>query len=305
MKTNKVRGLKKPSPRSQSKIAGIAFILPTLIILGAVVVVPLVFSLVVSFSDYTFISPKLDSFVGLRNYIEVFKDQYFWHSLMVTIKFAVSVVSLEFILGFGIALLLNRNIKCKEIFYAILTVPMVMSPVAVGLIWRMLLHADLGVVNYLLRSLFGTTVDWLGSSKGAMWTIVMVDIWHQVSFMILVLLAGLVSLPKEPYEAALIDGATPFQTLQYITIPLMMPVIATAILIRVIFAFRTYDLVYVMTKGGPGVSTDVISYYIYKRTFMGLNLAEASAISYLLLLVVLVIVAALFRFMVTQQQQTV
>jgi len=291
----------KKRRKSPIRSKGRIFILPAVIVLVAVVAAPLLFSLVVSFSNYTFISPSIREFVGLSNYVNALTNQYFWNSLWVTLKFAFLVVSLEFLFGFTIALLLNRNIKFKTVFYAILTVPMVMSPVAVGLIWKMLLHTDLGIVNYLLSLVGARPVDWLGSPRGAFWSVLMVDIWQQVSFMILVLLAGLVSLPKEPYEAVKIDGASPLQTLWYITLPLMMPVIVTALLIRVIFAFRTYDLVYVMTKGGPGVSTDVISYYIYKRTFMGLNLAEASAISYVLLLVVFGIVVVLFRLMLRQQ----
>ncbi|MEA4882341.1 MAG: sugar ABC transporter permease [Clostridia bacterium] len=285
----------------QIRLRGLTFILPTLIILTAVVAVPLLFSLIVSFSNYTFISPRLGSFAGIRNYVSALSNEYFWNSLWVTIKFALFVVTLESVLGFSIALLLSRDIKFKAVFYTILTIPMVMSPVAVGLIWKMLLHADLGIVNYLISAMGWRPIDWLGSPRGAIWSILMVDIWQQVSFMILVLLAGLVSLPKEPFEAAKIDGASPVQTLFRITIPLMSPVIVTALLIRLIFAFRTYDLIYVMTKGGPGVATDVISYYIYKRTFTGLNLAEAAALSWVLLLVVLGIVVVLFRTMLRQQ----
>lgn len=297
-----VTNTRKSRRARSTKLRGFPFILPTLIILIAVVAVPLLFSLVVSFSNYTFISPRLGLFAGLRNYVSALSNVYFWNSLWVTIKFALFVVTLEFVLGFSIALLLNRDIKCKAVFYTILTIPMVMSPVAVGLIWKMLLHADLGIVNYVISALGWHPVDWLGSPGGAIWSILMVDIWQQVSFMILVLLAGLVSLPKEPFEAAKIDGANPVQTLTRITVPLMSPVIVTALLIRLIFAFRTYDLIYVMTKGGPGVATDVISYYIYKRTFMGLNLAEAAALSWVLLLVVLGIVVALFKAIIRQQE---
>lgn len=231
-----------------------------------------------------------------------FEDQYFWNSLLVTLKFVVIVVSFEFVIGFAIALLLNREIKFKGIYYAILTIPMVMSPVAVGLIWKMLLHPELGVINWVLSLVGIPPVNWLGTTSGAIWTIVFVDIWHQVSFMILVLLAGLVSLPNEPFQAAKIDGANSLQILFKITIPLMRPVIATALLIRTIMAFRTYDLVYVMTKGGPGVSTDVLSYFIYKKTFMGLDLAQASAISWVLLVIVLLMVLVLFKFMRTDEE---
>ncbi|MGE5554100.1 MAG: carbohydrate ABC transporter permease [Betaproteobacteria bacterium] len=283
--------------RSREKLTGTLFVLPSLVTLAAVVALPLLWSLVVSFSDYTFLMPVISRFVGFTNYRSAFTNQYFWNSLWVTLKFVVLVVSLEFVLGFAIALLLNRDIRFKGIYYGILTIPMVMAPVAVGLIWKMLLHPQLGVVNYLISLLGLGKIDWLGTTRGALWSVLAVDIWQQVSFMILVLLAGLVSLPNEPYEASRIDGAGPIQQFFSITLPLMRPVIATAILIRVIFAFRTYDLIYVMTKGGPGVSTDILSYYIYRRTFMGLNVAEASAISYVLLMIVLTMVVVLFRYL--------
>lgn len=287
--------------RTQAKLTGTLFVLPALIALTAVVVLPLLWSLVVSFSDYSFLMPVVKSFTGLTNYLTAFGNQYFWNSLWVTLKFVVFVVALEFLLGFAIALLLNRDIKFKGLYYGILTIPMVMAPVAVGLIWKMLLHPQLGIVNYVLSLAGLPKVDWLGTTQGALWAILGVDIWQQVSFMILVLLAGLVSLPNEPYEAARIDGASSAQQFLFITLPLLRPVIATAILIRVIFAFRTYDLIYVMTKGGPGVSTDILSYYIYRRTFMGLNVAEASAISYVLLLIVLLTVVFLFRYLKGQE----
>ncbi|NLY56176.1 MAG: sugar ABC transporter permease [Firmicutes bacterium] len=288
--------------QKQEKLTGALFITPTLLCLIAVVLIPLVYSLVISFSDYSFLRPIISEFRGWENFRHAFEDQYFWNSLLVTLKFVVIVVSFEFLIGFAIALLLNREIRFKGVYYAILTIPMVMSPVAVGLIWKMLLHPELGVINWLLSLVGIPPVNWLGTTSGAIWTIVFVDIWHQVSFMILVLLAGLVSLPNEPFQAAKIDGANSLQILFKITIPLMRPVIATALLIRTIMAFRTYDLVYVMTKGGPGVSTDVLSYFIYKKTFMGLDLAQASAISWVLLVIVLLMVLALFKFMRTDEE---
>ena len=271
------------------------FISPTLIVLAAVVAFPLLFSFVVSFFRYTFITPKFDVFAGFDNYLFSFKDQYFWNSFKVTLIFVALVVPLEFLVGYGIALLLSRDIKFKTVFYFILTMPMVMSPVAVGLIWKMLLHPDLGIVNYLLQKMGFGYVNWFGDPRWALLAIVLIDIWQQVSFMILILLAGLTSLSKEPFESAKIDGAGPLQTLLYITTPMMLPVITVALLMRVIIAFKTYDLVYIITSGGPGVSTDIISYYIYRTTFMGLDLSQASAISFLLFVLTMAIVVVLFH----------
>jgi len=274
---------------------GWRFIAPTLVVLGAIILFPLLFTLFVSFFRYTFISPGLNSFVGFENFFSAFKDQYFWNSFRVTILFVAFVVPLEFVVGYGIALLLSRDVKYKTVFYFILTMPMVMSPVAVGLIWKMLLHPDLGIVNFILQKLGVGYINWFGDPRWALIAIVLVDVWQQVSFMILILLAGLTSLSKEPFESAKIDGASPFQTLLFITTPMMLPVITVALLMRVITAFKTYDLIYIITSGGPGVSTDVISYFIYRTTFMGLDLSQASAISFMLFLLTMVIVVVLFR----------
>jgi multiple sugar transport system permease protein len=247
------------------------------------------------------VNPSFENFMSYKNFSNAFKDIYFWNSLKVTLIFVFSVVPLEFIIGFFIAILLNRDIRFKGLYYTILTIPMVMSPVAVGLIWKMFFHSNLGIVNYLLSVLHLPEVNWLGSQDVALFSVIIIDIWHQISFMILILLAGLKSLPKEPFESATIDGASSIQSFFYITLGLMRPVISVAILIRLIFSFKTYDLVYIMTRGGPGISTELISYYIYKTTFMGMDLSEATAISYVLLLIVMVIIIILFRQLRSKQ----
>lgn len=280
---------------------GLMFTMPTLIVIILVIMLPLLWSLIASLSDYTFIHPVFDNFVGLSNYLSVMKSSHFWNSIIQTMKFVILVVTLEFILGFFIALLLDQDIRFKGFYYTILTIPMVMSPITVALIWKMILHAELGVVNHFISSIGFQPVDWFGFGRTAFLSLILVDVWHQMSFMILVLLAGLVSLPKEPFEAALIDGASAWQSFFLVKVPLLKPVIFTAILIRLITAFKTYDLVYILTKGGPGATTDILSYYIYKTTFMGLNISQASAMSYMLMIFVLLIVMILFRFL-TQQE---
>ena len=283
--------------QKQKRRTGRRFISPTVLVLVMVVALPLAYSFVLSFFRYTFIKPGLNEFAGFENFRFAFENTYFWNSLLVTIKFVVIVVSLEFIVGYAIALLMNRDIKFKMVFYIVLTIPMVMSPVAVALIWKMLLHPDLGIVNYLLERVGLPTPNWFGDTRMALISLVFVDVWHQVSFMILMILAGLVSLPREPFESATIDGANFLQILRYITTPMLSPVISVAILMRTIIAFRTYDLIYVLTGGGPGTSTDIISYFIYRTTFMGLDLSRAAAISFFLLLIVMLMVIALFRQM--------
>jgi len=285
----------------QKRRVGRYLISPCIIVLILIVLVPLLFSFIISFFNYTFVEPGFHTFISFNNYSATFQDKYFWNTLRVTLTFVALVVPLEFIVGFVISLLLSRDIKLKGLYYTILTIPMVMSPVAVGLIWKLLLHPDLGVINYVLSKIGIPYINWFASSKMAIWTIVLVDIWHQVSFMILILLAGLMSLPKDVFEAAIIDGASNVQTLFYITVPLLKPVISIALLIRAIFAFKTYDLIFVMTRGGPGISTEIISYFIYKRTFMGMDLSQASAISYVLLVIVMLLVFLLYSMLIREK----
>lgn len=176
-----------------------------------VIAAPLVFALLMSLHHYTFVNPKFNVFAGLENYKSVLQNEYFWHSLWVTLMFVVLVVIIEFSIGFGVALALNRDIKFKRFYYTVLTIPLLMSPVSVGLIWKMFLHPDLGILNYFLALVEIRPVNWLSEPKTAFWSVLMVDVWQQVSFMIIVLLAGLSGLPKEPYEAARIDGANEVQ----------------------------------------------------------------------------------------------
>jgi multiple sugar transport system permease protein len=270
---------------------------PALFALLLVILFPILFALYTSAFDYTLMHPVHDQFVGLANYASALGDQQFGLSLWITLRFVAAVVLLEFLIGFTVALMLNTVERGKNIYYLILLFPLLMNPVVVGLIWRMFLHPVLGIVNYLLSRIGIGAVNWLGDSSNAFWTIVLVDIWHQVSFMIVLLLAGLSALPREPYEAARMEGASAFQTFVHVTLPLMRPVIMVTLLIRLIFAVRTYDLIYIMTRGGPGQATDLISYFIYRQAFVTLNVAQAAAMAVILMLIVLTLTAWLHRYM--------
>ena len=276
---------------------GWALAAPSLFALLVVILFPIFFALLTSTFDYTLIHPVHDDFVGLEHYANALENDEFGHSLWVTLRFVAAVVILEFLLGFTIALMLNTVERGKNVYYLILLFPLLMNPVVVGLIWRMFLHPVLGIVNYLLSVLGIGPVNWLGDPGNAFWTIVLVDIWHQVSFMVILLLAGLSALPREPYEAARMEGAGALQTFVFVTLPLMRPVIMVTLLIRLIFAVRTYDLIYIMTRGGPGQATDLVSYFIYRQAFVTLDIGQAAALSVILLLIVLALTAYLHRYM--------
>ena len=270
---------------------------PGLVALMLVVTGPLLVTIVTSAFEYTLVHPGYHTFVGIENYRSAFAENYFGEAIWVTVKFVVAVVLLEFVIGFTVALMLNAVTRFKNVYYPILLMPLLINPVVVAQIWRMFLHPELGIVNYLIGLVGVPKVNWLGDADIAFWTVVLVDIWHQVSFMIILLLAGLSALPREPYEAARMDGASTLQSFLHITLPLMRPVIVVTLLIRLIFAIKTFDLIFIMTRGGPGTATDLISYFIYRSAFYGLDIGQASAISVVLLFVVLALTAYLYRYM--------
>ncbi len=278
------------------------FLFPSLLVLLAVIVGPLLYSFVVSFFSTSLKVPGIGQFMGLGNYTKALNDRYFVQSGTTTLLFMVLVVLFEFVVGFGIALLLNRDLKGKNIFFSIIIIPMMITPIAVGLLWRLLLHPNLGIVNFLLESIGIQGQAWLGDARFALGTVIFIDIWQQVPYMVLVLMAGLVSLPAEPYEAVAIDGASPVQTFCFITVPMLAPTFTVALLLRSINALKTYDLIYVLTKGGPGTTTEMLSYHIYKQAFTYLKIGEASAMSYIL---VALIVPISYLFIKASKNKTI
>ena len=290
--------IEAPKPRRQRdrwRATGWKFAAPGLSMIAIVMGFPLIYALLLSISSFTLLHPRLQPFIGLENFRTVMADEYFWHSIWITIKYSAVTVAGEFLLGLAIALVLNRVVRLKAVYFAILTIPMAMSPVSVGLVWHMLLQPNLGIINRLLDASGIGGIDWMGDPNLAFWTVVFVDVWQQVSFVILILAAGLASLPKEPYEAAEVDGAGEVQQFWYLTLPMLRPVAAIAIVIQLINETRTYDLVYVLTRGGPGIATDLLSYFAYRRAFLGLSISEGASVSFVLLLMVLALTVVFFR----------
>jgi len=279
----------RPLGLDRSRKTGWAFSLPGLLTLAVVMGLPLVYAVLMSLSPMTLMRPVLLPLTGLENYIRVLHNAQFWGSLWLTVKYSLVTVVAEFVIGLSIALMLNAVVKTKPVYFAILTIPMAMSPVSVALIWRMLLQPNLGIVNHLMETVGLPRLDWLGSSDMALWSMAAIDIWQQTSFVVLILAAGLASLPRDPYEAAEVDGAGKLQQFWYLTLPMLRPVAAIAVIIQLINEFRTYDLTYVLTKGGPGTSTEVLSFFAYRQAFLGLSLNEGASAAFILLLIVLAI----------------
>jgi multiple sugar transport system permease protein len=290
-------------PARRSPLAGIvpfrvALVVPTVLALLAVVGFPLGYSVYVAVHAYDLLEGGIQGYVGLDNFRAVFEQEVYLTAARNTLVLTVSVVVLELLIALGLALLLNQpGLRCRGVYLAILLIPLLVSPIAVGLIWRLLLHPDLGAVNWALDLVGLPDQAWLGGLHTAMPTVVGVDVWHETSLMLVIVLAGLTALPREPIEAALVDGAGRRQALVTVTLPLLTPVLLVAVLIRMIAAMKTYDLIYVLTRGGPGSATETISYAIWKAGFTSLDMGRAAAASFLLLLAILVMTALLVRVM--------
>ena len=242
---------------------------------------PLSFSLYLSFRGWTAArSITGGDFVGFENYAYLLGDPAFIQSLILTNILTVVTVFFEVLLGLCIALALNREIPFVQVARTILIMPMMMTPIVAAMCWKLLFDPQYGLINYLL----GTEHVWLGDRYLAPIAISLVNVWQSTPYVALLLLAGLRSIPSDPYEAAAIDGANRWQQFWHITLPALQPTLLVAILLRTIFEFRTFENVYVMTGGGPGGATNVMSIFTYMLTFIQFDFTLGAASSWLMLL---------------------
>jgi multiple sugar transport system permease protein len=282
--------------------AGLPFrwrlLIPLFVALMLVDAFPLAYAFVASVQRFLLSGRDLSRpFAGAANYFEFASSDAFRNAAQNTLVLSASVVILETIIAFGLAVLLALpNLRFRNVYLLVLMVPLLLSPVAVGLSWRLILHPDLGILDWVL-TLFGLPrFAWLGSVNLALPTIIGVDVWHETSALILIFYAGLQSLPRDPIEAAVVDGASPLQSLRHITVPLMMPIVVVGVLIRLVSAVKTYDLIYILTRGGPGTSTETVSFLIWRTGLAGpLNIGQAAAGSIILLFVIVGLTLLLLR----------
>jgi multiple sugar transport system permease protein len=273
------------------------YIAPAFLALIIILIYPLGYSFWLSFHEWTlrgFINGV--PWVGLDNYISLFSNTDFLNSLRITFTFVICALTVEFILGMGLALLLNHKLKGQGIIRSMILLPMMCTNVVIGLTWRLLFNYQFGIINYYIGLLGIPPVEWLSSTNMAMVSVIIVDVWNTTSFVALMLLAGLQSMPDEPFEAAKIDGASSWQTFIYLTLPLLRQSILVALLWRLIDTFRIFDVPYLLTAGGPARATETVSIYIYNYGFKSFNLGYASSASYTMILIMLVIAGVLARF---------
>jgi multiple sugar transport system permease protein len=279
----------------RSKRTGWLLLSPTLIILFLFGVLPFLYVVYIGFFDWNVFSARSGmQFAGVNNYRRLVFDQTFLNSLWLTLRFTVFVVTSELVLGFFLAQLLTRDFPGKTIFRIIHTLPLMIAPIVVGAIWRLLTIPGLGPVPFFLNQWFGIDYRIGQFADQAFLTTVLMDIWHWTPFVTLTMLAGLTALPKEPLEAALVDGANRWQIFRYVTIPLMRPVILTTVFIRIMDALRIVDEVFMLTGGGPGTSTQYLGIHIFRVVFPRTDYGYGSATSLITLYITIVICWLLF-----------
>ena len=272
-----------------------AFASPSLVLIALVIVFPLVYSFWLSLQNFDLSVGPEKEFVGAANYVEaLFQDRRFLGSIWNTAMIIAPALALELLLGLGLALLLARLGRGRAIVTALMAISAMVSPVMAAMAWRMMLGVKYGAINNLGRQLgiLDVYFDWFASPARSIMTVVLVDVWHNTPFMMLVLLAGLQSIPQELYEAARADGATPWRSFWSITLPLLKFTMAVGLMIRLIDLTKLFGLIYILTFGGPGSSTETVAFTTYIVGFKDFRMGYAAALSYVIVGGVLVLTLA-------------
>lgn len=263
-------------------------VLPALVVLVVMGLAPLFYVLILSVTDFSFGKPL--EFAGLTHFLAAAQDGRFWKGMAITSWFVFISVGIQLVLGMASAWSLSRiHNVARYIALTIILIPMLLSPILAGSLWKMLLKARYGAINYLLEQVGVTGIDWLADPKMALIGVTIADIWQWTPFITLILFAGIQSLSHEIHEAAYVDGASLWQAFTRITLPLLKPFILLAVFLRMIDAFKAFDLIWGITKGGPGSATESIALYTHKVAFTSFDLSYAAAMSLLQLIVIIVL----------------
>jgi len=265
------------------------FLAPAAVVLAAVLAYPIYYAIQISFStlDLTTFGPG--EFVGFENYEDAFANQNFIRSLGTTAIYLILALPLQIILGFAIAFFLNAEWRGRGVIRALFLIPMVIIPVVSGGTWKMLLDPVFGVISWLLSLVGLPSPNWFGDPAWAMLSIVIIDTWRSTPFVVLIAAAALLSLPKDIYEAAQVDGANWWRQLWSISLPLLTPIIAATFIVRWLGAVKMFDIVISTTRGGPGQSTNVVNLYIYQQAFQSLKFPESAAMALIVLVITMVL----------------
>jgi multiple sugar transport system permease protein len=282
----------------------VLFILPALAVLFFIMAYPLGYSGWLSLRRYI-LTPPANVYVGSLNFVRIYHDERVRNSLKVTFQFAIPVMIINLLLGFALALLIHHKAKGKAFFRIVFSLPILLTPVVVGLNWRVLFNYDFGVINWYLTRIGLDRQLFLSDPHLAMPTLIAVDAWQTTSFVILVLVAGLAALPEDLFEAARVDGASTWQQIRSITIPLLKPLFLVIILFRSFELFRVFDIVWTLTRGGPGRLTETFTFHIYAQTFQSMSFGYGAAMSYVLFFISAVVSLILIKLVGIGSEQEV
>ena len=275
-----------------------ALLTPAILLIALTTIYPLIQSFWISLHSWDLTrSVNIESFVWFDNYIRAFSDTQFWNSVLVTIIFTVGTVATTIILGFGVALLLSKEKKHLSFLRAVLIIPFALSPALVGYSWRFMLNPEYGLFDRIIGFLIPPLADvvWLGSPTTAMIALISVVVWIWLPFMSLMLISGLMGLPEEVFEAAAVDGASKWTILIKITVPMMKPILLISTILMTMFTLKAFDPVVTLTQGGPGTSTEVLNFLIYKTGFRYFDMGYSSALGYILAIITVGFVVVYMR----------
>lgn len=278
-------------------------LLPMVIFVAAIAIYPLLFSFGISFFDYRLTDPnQVKTFVGLSNYIKAFSDPVIVASFQTTFLFVIGTVFLEITFGLGLAMLLSAENVVTQFIRSFLLLPMALPPLVIGLVWKALYNVDWGIIPYYAK-LLGLDMGHgaLAQPGWALPSVILVDVWEWTPLIMVIFLAGIKSLPIEPYEAAMVDGASRWKSFIFLTLPLLKPTFLVAILLRTMQSFKVFDIIYATTAGGPGLETTVLNYQIYKVGMVFFDMGYASALANILMFIVGIL--AIIYVIVLERQQ--
>ncbi|MDH7809701.1 sugar ABC transporter permease [Agrobacterium tumefaciens] len=273
------------------------FVIPALVVISAVIVFPWVFTLWMSVHRWTL--GQEQSFIGFDNYIRLASDMRFWESLWHTLIYTVLSVVAPLFLGTLAALVFDAQFPLRGFLRGVFVMPMMATPVAIALVWTMMFHPQLGVLNYLLSLIGIGPLEWIYNQSTVIPSLVLVETWQWTPLVMLIVLGGLAAVPREPYESAEIDGANAWQKFRYLTMPMIAPFLMIAVIIRSIDAVKSFDIIYAMTQGGPGTASETINIYLYNTAFSYYDIGYGSAMAVVFFII---IVALSFVLLMVRQR---
>ncbi|TFH43528.1 MAG: sugar ABC transporter permease [Lysobacterales bacterium] len=283
----------------------LALTVPGLLVLLLTTTFPLLYLIWSSFHTINLAMPSLDGFAGVDNYVQMWDDSRFWHATGLTGIYTVSSVSLQIVIGLGLALLVMQIPAGQWLFRIVAILPIVLAPVVVGLFWRtLMLSPNFGLVDYLIQMFGFEQVNWLGAPTPALISVIVIHTWQWTPFAFLVLLASLASLPPDVYEAARIDRANALQRFWHITLPLLRPAIVIVVIIRAMISLAAFAAIFAATGGGPGTASEILNLYAFKTSFIELNFGYGSALAVSLLVMTMVISGVLFYLRTARYKAT-